>query len=120
MANDDADDGDCGERLGKSLRHLAWHHIAGAVMDVFRENQRREEVKAGPKASADEWATHSHLRRDIHDRAMQNWCARTGKNCQWWPYSEDQVARLYFRYRKRSAAELKAFEREIGEADFGG
>jgi hypothetical protein len=103
-------------RLEKSLDYLHWSHVAGAVLDVFRANQRNDAAPGGTKSSADEWAIHSGLRRAVWDRTRTAWCERTGLGWTAFPYSEDCVARLYFRFRKRNEEELRGFEREIGEA----
>ncbi len=124
MANDDTTpmgEVPLGDRLCKSLDYLHWRHLAGAVLDVFRENQKREgDGEAERKASADEWSICDGPRREIHDRARAIWCCRTGKGANWWPYNEDATSRLYFRFRKRNKAEVEGFAREITLADFGG
>ncbi len=106
--------------LRGSCDYLHWRHVAGAVMDVYRENEGREESGACPiKARADVWSVSSVHRRQIHDRARWYWQQRVKLGEEWWPYSEDCVARLYFRFRKRNQAELKGFEAEI-DGFFGG
>ncbi len=106
--------------LSGSLKHLDWRHIAAAVLDVFRENEANEKKDtAATKARADTWSICSQHRRRIHDRARCLWMRDTGLGEEWWPYSEDYVARLYFRFRKRSEVELQGFNNEIA-GFFGG
>lgn len=102
-------------RLGKSMAYLSWHHLAGAVLDVFRENEAGEAVR-GLKANADVWAVSSELRHEIWQRVRRKWCDRSGLDMTWWPFSEDAVARLYFRFRKRNADEIDGFAQEIESA----
>ena len=103
-----------GGNLGKSLGYMAWYHIAGAVIDVYRENQRLEETgKHLCPAGADEWAICSLLRNGLWTRCRACWARRTGHPPHHFPYNEDAVAKLYFRFRKRSEEEVNAFEREI-------
>lgn len=100
------------ERLKNSLAYLSWSHIAGAVMDVFRENQAAEE-RGGEKASADSWGLESERRRSVWERARDHWARRAKKDTNAFPYNEDGVVRLYFRYRKRNEDELAGFAEEI-------
>jgi hypothetical protein len=100
------------DRLEKSLQHLCWRHAAGAVLDVFRENESQEE-RRGVKASADLWCIRDDLRGEIHRRAAGFWARRTGLGPAEFPYTVDTVARLYFRFRKRNQAEVAGFAREI-------
>ncbi len=102
------------DRLEKSLSYLHWSHIAGAVLDVFLENQERQ--SADPlthKASADVWGTVDALRLEVWHRARHFWAKRTGFDCSYYPYSVDGTARLYFRFRKRNADEVLLFKQEI-------
>ncbi len=101
-------------RLEKSLAHLAWWHSAGCVLDVFRDNQRREqEGKSSHEASADAWCIFDGLRRDVWERARKFWCERSGEDATCFPLSVDAVAKLYFRFRKRSPQEVCDFQAEI-------
>jgi hypothetical protein len=102
------------DRLEKSLRHLCWRHFAGAVLAVFLENQRREsQSDCCHKASADTWGIVDELRQDIHRRSARQWCTRVGLDSSRFPYSVDEVVRLYFRFRKRNGAEIEQFRAEI-------
>ena len=103
------------ERLRKSCQYFGWHYIACAVLDVFEENVRRE-AQTGIKASADTWAWQTDLRREIYCRVKLKWCALVGLDGTWFPYSEDGLARLYFRFRKRSPEEIEEFRREVRRA----
>jgi hypothetical protein len=103
-------------RLEKSLSYLTWPQLAGAVLDVFTENQRRE-GPAAYKASADIWCLDETLREDIHQRACRFWCARTKLDRTYFPLSVDAVARLYFRFRKRNHDEVCGFKDEIAKAN---
>lgn len=104
--------------LSRSLDYLAWPYAFAAILEVFRQNQRA--FAASPatamKASADLWCTNSVLRTDVWQRMQQSWCRLTSLDLTWFPYSEDGAARLYFRVRKRSAAEVDAFEAEARQA----
>ena len=100
--------------LAGSLRYLAWYHLAGAVLEVYRENERLDaERRASVEARSDEWATCDMLREELWVRVRAHWCELSGHPPQHFPYSHDAVAKLYFRFRKRSDAEVAAFEREI-------
>jgi hypothetical protein len=98
--------------LEKSMDYLAWWHIAGAVLDVFQLNQRNEAHRQY-KASADSWCMFDCLRQEIFNNTIRFWCERTGRDKVWFPYSIDGVCRLYFRFRKRPAAEVANFKSEI-------
>jgi hypothetical protein len=106
------------DRVEKSLRYLRWCHIAGAVLDVFDEN-RAAEPERGVLASSDDWCIVSTFREEIHQRAAHHWRIRieqaglTRESPAGFPFSVDQVAELYFKFRKRSDDERAAFRREI-------
>jgi hypothetical protein len=85
-----------------------------AVLDVFKENQARE--AASIKASADTWGLHSARRHELVERVSAKWCRICGKDSSWFPYSEDAIVKAYFSFRKRNAAEIEAFHREIEAA----
>lgn len=101
-------------RLEKSLTYLHWSYVAGAVMDVFRQNQGREAI-GGEKASADTWGLEDHLRLEVWARVRQFWSNRSGLPADKFPFTVDQTVRVYMRYRKRNEDELRAFELEIAE-----
>jgi len=101
-------------QLEKSCEYLRWDHLAYAVLTVFRENQQSEHA-TGIKASADVWATNSFRRKCLFDRVKDHWVKRTGLDETYFPYSEDGVARMYFRFRKRNEEEISAFAGEIPE-----
>lgn len=103
-------------RFGKSMEYLAWYYSAGALLDVYHDNQRREKEGNGIKASADLWAINERLRADVHERACRFWSIRTGLNHTYFPLSVDAAARLYFRIRKRQQSEVEAFDAEVEEA----
>ena len=99
--------------LAKTMGYLDWSHIAGAVLDVFLENQQAEKEESASPASADTWCIVDSQRQQIFERARENWCKRTKLDPIWFPYSVDGVARLYFRFRKRNAQEINNFKMEI-------
>lgn len=103
-------------RLLPTLKYLNYAYIAAAVLEVFRYNQKVAEPVQKFEASADVWAIHSDLRRDIYTRAKEAWCRLAKKDFTWFPYSEDYVAKLYMRFRKRNPSQLRAWEKELGEA----
>ena len=100
-------------KLMPTLKYLNYAFIAAAVMEVFRYNQKLAEPIQKFDASADVWAIHSDMRRDIWTRTREAWCKLAGKDFTWFPYSEDYVAKLYMRFRKRNPDELKAWEKEL-------
>lgn len=103
-------------KLLPTLKYLNYAYIAAAVLEVFRYNQTTGEVIQKFDASADVWAIHSDMRKDLFTRTREAWCRLAGKDFTWFPYSEDYVAKLYMRFRKRNPAELKAWEKELKEA----
>jgi hypothetical protein len=100
------------DRLEKSLAFLAWRHIAGAILDVYRQNQAQE-ATGGIKASADLWSIREDLRQEVHRRATVFWAKRAGEIPQEFPYNSNFTARMYFRFRKRNQEEVQDFAREI-------
>ena len=106
-----------GTRLAASLGYLAWQYLAGAVMEVFRENQALEDRdRKRTPANSEDWTVCDQMRQDLWVRARACWCARTGIRSQHFPYSRDAVVKIYLRYRKRSSLEVAAFEAEIRRA----
>lgn len=103
-------------KLLPTLKYLNYAFIAAAVLEVFRYNQNVAEPIQKFDASADVWAINSEMRRDIFTRAKEAWCRLAKKDFTWFPYSEDYVAKLYMRFRKRNPAELKQWESELKEA----
>jgi hypothetical protein len=106
-----------GGRFEKSFQYLSWYYSAGAVLNVFHENERR--FRAGEcrfKACADIWCINDDLREDCNERARRHWCRLTKLDDTYYPLSIDAVARLYFRIRKRRKEEIEAFDREIRDA----
>lgn len=103
-------------KLRPTLKYLSDALIAAAVLEVFRFNQKVAEPIQKFEASADVWAIHSTMRADIYNRARDAWCRLARKDFTWFPYSEDYVAKLYMRFRKRNPAQLKAWEAELKEA----
>lgn len=99
--------------LERSCYHLSWHHIFGAVLYVFQDNQRRESNPGAFEAKSDDWAINSVLRDELYQRVRQRWCFLAGHNHTYFPYSVDGVARMYFRLRKRNAEEIEGFASEI-------
>jgi len=99
-------------KLLPTLKYLEHRLIASAVMEVFRYNQKFKPI-AGFTASADSWAIHSDMRADIYKRAKEAWCRLANKDFTCFPYSEDYVAKLYMRYRKRNPEQLAAWEAEL-------
>jgi hypothetical protein len=101
---------------------LEWYHLEGCVLDVYRENQRREKAaRAEPattfiEASADRWGLLDRLRRDLHQRARESWAKRTNKDPDEFPLNRDWVVKMYFRFRKRNPDELAAYEKGLHEA----
>ena len=98
--------------FAKSMEYLDWKPLAACVLEVFMDNQSQEREN-GILASSDVWATNTTLRSKVWKLACSAWCRRTGLDHTYFPLSEDAVARLYFRYRKRNADEIKAFRDEI-------
>jgi hypothetical protein len=98
---------------GGQYAYLDWRHLGRAVLAVFREN-KGQEAASGVKASADTWGIASVLRQDLLRRVRDRWCHATGLDRFRFPYSEDEVVRFYFRYRKRKPEELVAFEAVLG------
>lgn len=102
-------------KLIPSLGYLDGRYLAYAVLRVFRENEKTANI-SGFDANADTWASNSTMRQDIFDRARKVWCQTMQEDFTWFPYSEDAVARLYLRLRKRNADEITAWEKELKDA----
>jgi len=96
--------------------YLCWRYIEAAVLDVFYENERRD-TAAGIKSRADTWGIHSRYRTDIFQRARTAWMERTEKRDIDFPYNEDFVVQLYFKFRKRDKDELREHYRQIQGQD---
>lgn len=103
-------------KLLPTLKYLNYVFIAAAVMEVFRYNQNTGEVIQKFDASSDAWVVHSDMRKDLFLRTREAWCRLANKDFTWFPYSEDYVARLYMRFRKRNPDQLKAWEKELKAA----
>jgi hypothetical protein len=104
-------------RFEKSFNFLQWQWLAAAVLDVFHENERRfESKKCLFKHKADIWSINSRMRTEVNQRSFARWCELTKRDHTYWPYSEDGVARMYFRIRKRQEWEVEIFDREVAEA----
>lgn len=119
--------------LTETFDHLSYKFIASAVMHAFRTNQHPLHEKVSVKASSDSWCISTVLRRDILERTTARWCqllndhrAREYPNSvddgeenevdhTWFPFSEDYVAKLYMRFRKRSPASLMRFEKALNK-----
>lgn len=102
-------------KLLPTLKYLSHRLIASAVLSVFRANQKFTPI-AGFTASADGWANNSVMRADVYARARTAWCKLADKDFTYFPYSEDYVAKLYMRFRKRNPEQLSAWEKELKEA----
>lgn len=100
-------------RYARSFAYLAWHHLVGAMLDVYWQNVKAEQDGSPIKANADNWSINDALRRDIHERACKAWCKRVGLDHTYFPLSVDGAARLYFRIRKRNEKEIKDMEAEV-------
>jgi len=97
----------------KSLAYLDKWYIAKAVFRVYSWNHRRGSV---PKPDADDWAIVDNLRLEVWTQARAHWLHMTGEDGEHrFPYSVDANARLYYRFRKRSARDLEVFADELGE-----
>jgi hypothetical protein len=103
-------------RLGKSCDYLSWRYLAKAVLQI------KEDIDAGkvlgPKGDADSWVLCSILRAELHNRVRERWASLVNednpkRDMTWWPYSEDAVARLFLRIRKRNDTEIAGFVREV-------
>ncbi len=104
-------------RTDPAFKYLDWYYSAGAVLDVYRENQKRAKDDPSTIAACSEsWTYNDRLRQEIHQRACTFWCVRTGLDHTYFPLSVDAVSRLYLRYRKRTVAESKRVEVKIEEA----
>lgn len=99
-------------KIAHTLVYLSWHHLVRAVIEVIKEN-REQEALVGWKADDIAWSISDHLRRDLHARVQQAWCRHSHKDLSYFPYNEGFVAKLYFRFRKRSEKGLAAIEKEI-------
>src|SRR5262245_28273111 len=74
-------------RIVRGPVYLKLCFFAGAVLDVYDQNARREAEGAKVKANADDWFLDQRLRKDVKKRARTFWCRRTGKPESFFPYS---------------------------------
>lgn len=100
------------KELEKSLGYLAWQHIMGAVLDVLQENKRLWKAEKWPEASSDDWAIQDLWRTRLCYRVAQRWAERANESGPF-PYSVDQVVRLYMKVRKRNEDEVAEFESQV-------
>lgn len=101
-------------RFEHSFEFMDWRYAAGAVLDVFHENQRNEQLPGAIKASADLWCMSESLRLQMWTRAMHFWCVRSGLHFTCFPLSVDSVSKIYLRIRKRKKEEIDGFDKEVG------
>ncbi len=100
--------------LSVSMKYLDWSYSCGCVFQVIEENKAAGKL-GNWKPDADTWAWYSEARSQIFVRARRAWCLLTLKDESYFPLSEDAVARLYFRYRKRNDGEVSSFKRQINK-----
>jgi hypothetical protein len=104
------------KKIVPTLWYLRGDFLALAVLKVYRYNEKVA-VISGFHPNDETWATNSLQRKDIYDRTREEWGRLAGKDFTWFPYSEDAVARLYLRLTKRTADDLKAWEKELNAAN---
>lgn len=102
--------------FGRSFEYLDPFWSLVCVLDVFHENQKRYRDKlCRIKPNSDSWGAFDEYRNDVHQRACQSWCNRTGLDSTYFPLSVDATTRLFFRIRKRRCDEREKFERLIAD-----
>jgi hypothetical protein len=81
------------------------------VLSVYVENDRN-----GEKRKSDNWSIVDERRARIWEQARAHWIALARCRADYFPYSVDAVARLYFRYRKRTNKEVNGLAVELGDS----
>lgn len=101
-------------KLIPTLAHINPVHFALAVLKVYRLNEQAWEAKVGfAEANADLWGINSVYRGHLYANVAREWTALTGIDHREFPFTEDAVVKMYFRFRKRSAAEVAAWDQEL-------
>lgn len=95
----------------EKFEHLHHKYLIGAVIEIFRANQRMYLLCTRP-AKSREWVLFSELRKTLWDCVKDEWAARTGVPALLFPYSEDYVVHLYAIVKEKDGAELKLWETE--------
>lgn len=93
------------------FENLDWKYLIGAVIEIFRANQRMYLLCTRP-AKSREWVLFSELRHTIWACVRAEWAVRTGSPELLFPYSEDYVVHLYAIVKEKDGAELKLWENE--------
>lgn len=104
------------KKLLDTLQYLSADNIASAVLAIAKENRLDGGVFNGFPVAAEEWWTHSKLRRDLFERIQFAWCRVTKKDFTWFPYSEDYVIKLYMRLSRAGPKTRKRWISELEEA----
>lgn len=89
-----------------------WYFMA-AVMQVFDENESKDNEQDTRKVAADTWAILSLIRHDLFERVRRAWSKLTEEDPALFPHSVDAVAFQYYRIRKRNEVERDGFRDEI-------
>lgn len=82
-----------------------------AVIETFHTNDRDAAFTKTP-ADDGSWVFHSANRNHLYTNVVAAWSRLTRRTYDWFPFSEDIVARLYWRVAKASAVCASAWERE--------
>jgi hypothetical protein len=91
-----------------------------SVLDVFFENQRKDEAgKSEITASADSWGFLEKFRSELWQRVQRRWAERSKRPSHEFPYSADGVVLVYMKMRKRGKSELESIYTELGGANGG-
>lgn len=71
-----------------------------ALFESVRATQKDIDA-AGLKSGAERWSVHSDYRRKLWEMVRQHYCLSVGVDAWEFPYSEDGVALVHVRIRKR-------------------
>lgn len=97
--------------LAEKFAGLHWKYLIGAVIEIFRANQRMY-LLCTRSAKSREWVLFSELRKTIWQCVRAEWAVRCGLPELLFPYSEDYVVHLYAIVKAKDGAELTQWETE--------
>lgn len=86
--------------------------FALAVIEVYHTNQAHGPLLGMP-ADAGAWIFDQQTRERLHANVVAAWGRITKRSYDWFPFSIDIVARLYWRVAKAKPSQVDAWEAEL-------
>jgi hypothetical protein len=103
--------------LGPSLDYLDWRHLARAVLRVVEDNRNVERFSWCFEADNEGWFLDTEMRRDLLGRVRTYWCQFAKRDGTYFPYSEDCIARLYWRLSGLGEKTRKRYLQEVSSEE---